>query len=108
MIAAGLGEGFQIRIAGRNHQMRVEDFLGVRAHRLDDIGTVGNVGDEMTVHHVEVDPVGTGRIDGAHLLAQFGEVGSQNRRRDDQGAWCKLLRHVRFPEPLSKRANSFG
>ena len=86
VIAAGLGEGLEIGIAGRDHQMRVEDLLGVRAHRLDDIGTVGNVGDEMPVHHVEMDPVGAGGIDGADLVAQLGEIGRQDRRRDDEGA----------------------
>ncbi len=40
----------------------------------------------MPVHHVEMDPVGAGRIDGADLFAQFGEIGRQDRRRDDEGA----------------------
>src|SRR5258707_97541 len=34
VIAAGLRKGLEVGIARRNHQMRVEDFLGVRAHRL--------------------------------------------------------------------------
>ena len=85
VIAAGLGEGFEIGIAGRDHQMRVEDLLGVRAHRLDDVGAVGNVGNEMSVHHVEMDPVGAGRIDGADLFAELGEIRRQDRRRDDEG-----------------------
>ena len=85
VIAAGLGEGLEVGIAGRNHQMRVEDLFGVRAHRLDDVGAVGDVGNEMPVHHVEMDPVGAGRIDGAHLFAQFGKIRRQDRRRDDEG-----------------------
>ena len=86
VIAAGLGEGLEIGIARRDHQMRVEDLLGVRAHRLDDVGAEGNVGDEMPVHHVEMDPVGAGGIDGADLFAQSGEIRRQDRRRDDEGA----------------------
>jgi hypothetical protein len=43
----------------------------------------------MSVHHVDVDPVGAGGLDRAHLLAELGEVGGQDRRGDD-----KLLRHV--------------
>jgi hypothetical protein len=66
--------------------MRVEDFLRVRTHRLDDVGAEGNVGDEMSVHHVEMDPVGAGRIDGADLFAQFGEIRRQDRGRNDEGA----------------------
>ena len=86
VIAAGLGEGLEIRIARRNHQMCVEDLPGVRTHRLDDIGAIGNVGDEMAVHDVEVDQIGAGGIDGADLFAQFGEIGGQDRRRDNEGA----------------------
>ncbi len=86
VIAAGLGEGLKIRVAGRDHQVRVEDLFGVRAHRLDDVGAVGNVGHEMPVHHVEMDPVGAGLVHGADLFAQFGEIGRQDRRRDDEGA----------------------
>ena len=107
MVAAGFGEGLEIGIAGRNHQMCVEDLLGVRAHRLDDIGAVGNVGDEMPVHHVKMDPVGTGRIDGADLLAELGEIGSQDRRRDDEGAWRKGLRHLISPA-LQGRVERFS
>ena len=100
VIAAGLGERLEIGIAGRDHQMRVEDLLGVRAHRLDDVGAVGNVRHEMPVHHVEMDPVGAGRIDGADFLAQLGEIRRQDRRRDDEGTRRKLLGHVRFPKAL--------
>jgi hypothetical protein len=39
----------------------------------------------MAVHHVEVNPVGAGGIDGADLFAQPGEIRGQNRRRDHQG-----------------------
>ena len=86
LIAAGLGEGLQIGIGRRDHQMGVEDLFAVRAHRLDDVGAVGNVGHEMAVHHVEMDPVGAGRVDGADLFAQLGKIRSQDRRRDGEGA----------------------
>ena len=38
----------------------------------------------MTVHDVEMDPVGASLIDCADLLAQFGEIGSQDRRGNEQ------------------------
>ena len=42
----------------------------------------------MAVHHIDVDPIGAGRVDGAHFLAQPREVGGQNRGCDeDFGAW---------------------
>ena len=86
VIAAGFGKCLEIRIDRRDHQVGVEDFLAVRAHRLDDVGAVGNVGDEMPVHHVEMDPVGAGRIDRAHFSAEIGEICGKDRRRDTERA----------------------
>jgi hypothetical protein len=40
----------------------------------------------MPVHHVEMNPVGARRIDGADFLAQFGEIGRQDLWRHDEGA----------------------
>ena len=71
VVAARLGEGLEIGVAGRDHQMRVEHLLGVRPHRLDDIRAVGNVRHKVSVHHVEMDPVGAGLVDGADLLAEL-------------------------------------
>src|SRR5262245_65412742 len=73
--------------------MRVEDLLGVRTHRLDDVGAVGNVRNKMSVHHVEMDPVGAGRIDIADFLAEPGKIRGEHRRRDDEGAWRERLGH---------------
>ncbi len=70
-IGAGLGEGFEMRVAGRDHQMHVEDLFRSRADRLHHIGAKGDVRNEMPVHHVKVDPVGAGRVDGADFLAEL-------------------------------------
>jgi len=76
--------------------MGVEDLFGMRPHRLDDVGAVGNVRYEMPVHHVEMNPVGAGCIDRANLFAQFGEIRRQDRRRNDKGTRREGLRHGRF------------
>ncbi len=96
VVAARLGEGLEIGIAGRDHQMRVEDLPGVGPQRLDDVGTVGNVRHEMAVHHVEVNPVGACRVDGANLLAKPGKIRRQDRWRDDERAGREGLGHERF------------
>ena len=70
VVAAGFGKGLEIGVAGRDHQMRVKDLLGVRPHRLDDVGAVGDVRHEMPVHHIEMDPVGAGGVDAADFLAE--------------------------------------
>ena len=85
-VGAGLGEGFEIGIAGRDHQMHVERLLGERAQRLHHVRADGDVGHEMAVHHVDMDPVGAGGLDRADFLAQFGEVGRKDRRRDEERA----------------------
>ena len=36
----------------------------------------------MAVHHVDMDPVGAGGVDRAHLLAQPGEIGGEDRGGD--------------------------
>ena len=86
VIASGFGKSLQIRIARRDHQVRVENLPGVRTHRFDDVRAERNVRHKMAVHHVQVDPVGAGSIDAADFFAQFGEIRSENRRRDDEGA----------------------
>ena len=92
-VGAGFGEGFEIGIARRDHQMHVERLLGVRPDRFDDVRADRNVRHEMAVHDVDMDPVGAGGIDRAHLLAELGEIGGQDRRRDDERA-----RHCESPK----------
>lgn len=90
-VRARFGEGVEIRIARRDHQVAVEDLVGMRAQRRDDRRPERYVGYEMPVHRVEMNPVGARGGDGAHLLAEPGEVRGQNRRRDDH-----RLRQARF------------
>ena len=42
------------------------------------------IGDEMAVHDVDVDPVGAGRVDRADFLAELREIGGQDRRGDER------------------------
>ena len=84
-VGAGLGEGVEERVDRRDHQMDVERLGGVRAERLHHRRADREVGHEMAVHHVDVDPVGAGLVDRAHFLAEPGEVGGEDRG-GDQGA----------------------
>ena len=49
-------------------------------------GPNGQVGHEMAVHDVDVDPVGAGLVDRTHFLAEAGEIGGQDGGGDDHGA----------------------
>ena len=83
-VGTGLGEGFEIGIARRDHQMHVKQLVAVRTQRLHDIRADGDVGHEMAIHHVDMDPVGPGLVDRAHLGAEIGEVGGEDRWRNQQ------------------------
>ena len=69
-----------------DHQVQIERHLRRPAERLHDVRADGEVRDELTVHHVDVNQVGAGRLDRLHLLAQAREIGGQDRRRDTEGA----------------------
>ena len=75
VIGAGVGEGLKIEVDGLDHQVAIERLVAVRAQRRHQRRAEGDVGDEMAVHHVEVDPVRPRRRDVAHFLAENGEVG---------------------------------
>ena len=82
-VGAGLGESIEERVDRRDHQVDVERLGRVRAERFHDGGPDRQVGHEMAVHHIDVDPVGAGLIDRTHFLAKAGEVRGEDRRRDD-------------------------
>ena len=68
------------RIDGRDHQMDIEWLRGVRPKRLHHGGTDGEVGHEMAVHDVDVDPIGSGLLDLRHLFSEPGEIRREDRR----------------------------
>src|SRR5690606_8605458 len=63
----------------------VERKAGVRAQGFHHVRADGQVGHEMAVHDVDVDPVGARRLQGADLLAQLGEVAGQDGGADQRG-----------------------
>jgi hypothetical protein len=70
-VGAGLGEGLE----DTDRRARSSDgrrrLLRVRANRLHHHRADRDVGHEMPVHHIDMDPVGAGGVDRAHLLAQL-------------------------------------
>jgi len=61
-----------------DHQMHVERFGGKRPNCRNDGRPERKVRNKMTVHDVDMDPVGTGLVHGTHLFTQPGEVGGEN------------------------------
>src|SRR5262245_39794697 len=81
MVSAGLGESPEITFGFDDHQMNVERLCRRTANGLQHDRPDANVRHETSVHYVDMDPVGIGRVDGAHLLSQSCEIGGQYR-------WC--------------------
>ena len=81
VVGAGLGERLQIVAGVGHHQVAVEVGVGVAAdgghHRRPD----RQVGHEVPVHDIHVQPVGLGP-DPVDLGSEGGEVGRQDRRGD--------------------------
>ena len=90
-IGAGLDELVQKEIGIRDHQMDLERELGRPPKGLDDRRAHGQIRHEMSVHHVDVDPVGSSLFRLGYLLAQPGEVRGENRRGELHGV---LRSHV--------------
>ena len=80
-VGAGLGEGLEIGIDRRDHQMHVEGLGRVRPQRLHHVRAEGDVRHEMAVHHVEVDPVARRRRRRRGLPRRAG----RSRRRGWRG-----------------------
>ena len=80
----GFGERLDPAIDRGDHQVDVERLAGVRPQRRDHARADRQVGDEVPVHHVDVDPVGPGRVDRAHFLAEPRKVGRKDRGGDQQ------------------------
>ncbi len=109
---------------GCDHQVHVDRHrraVGahrVLAQRLADHRAERQVRHVVVVHHVEVDPVGAGGDDVAHLVAEAGEVGRQDAGGDAIGACMaasdsseraadrpcarRLPRIARWPVPSSR------
>ncbi len=99
VVGAGLREGVHVPLRVLDHQVHVDRERGRALRRRRDHGADGDVGDEVPVHHVHVDPVGPALLGLADLLAQAGEVGRKDGGRDQQGAHRPSSRRMtRTPE----------
>jgi hypothetical protein len=78
-VRARLGEGIEKRVDRRDHQVDVERLGRMRPQRLHHRRADRDVGHEMAVHHVDMDPVGAPPRRSRDLLAQLGEIGGKDR-----------------------------
>jgi hypothetical protein len=74
VIGPCLGEGHEMAIRLDDHQVHIERFLRGASHCLDNHWSDRHVRREAAVHHVDMDPVGSRRIDSANLLGKTPEI----------------------------------
>jgi len=80
-VGAGVAKRFEVATRLRHHEVAVEEQPRMRAQRAHDGRPDGEVGDEVAVHHVDVQPIGRAG-DLPDRLGQVAEVGRQHRRGD--------------------------
>jgi len=73
-----------------DHQMHIQGLCGVAPDGFYDRHAITDVGDEQSVHHVDVVPVGMAAFDHLDITSKVGEVSSEQRRGDEMGHGAKM------------------
>ena len=79
-IGARLGKLLQIKIRVRNHQMSFQGQARHGPQRLYYHRPHRNIGHEVSIHDIHMDPVSPGLLRLRHLIAQSGKISGENGR----------------------------
>ena len=93
MVGSGIHERFDILERVGKHQMRVERQRGMFAQGGDQRGTDRQVRHKMSVHHIQMEEIGSGFFDALDLIGEEGEIGGQQGRRHQNTAGIKFGKH---------------
>src|SRR5215217_3985230 len=85
-IGPTLGKVCEIGIGRRDHQVAVEHLVRHPADRLHYRRAKADIGNEVTIHHVDMDIVRAGLDDRPDFIPQPRKVGGQDGWRDAKGA----------------------
>jgi len=91
VVGAGAGDVFQQALRLDDHQVNVEGLGSRPPHGLNHDRAEADVRDEAPIHDVHMDPVGAGRVNGAHLFGEATKIGGEDRRRDDEWLHVDLV-----------------
>jgi hypothetical protein len=78
-IRPGFGKGFKQDFRPGTHEVNVEKQFGERADGFDHLRAEGNVGHEVTIHDVEMQPIGTGSLRASGPVTEAGVVRGEQR-----------------------------
>ena len=73
-IGPGLHKVLDVPLGMADHQMDIQGQAGGLAQGPSHPGTDGDIGDEMPVHDVHVDPIDAGLLRFLHVLRQAAEI----------------------------------
>ena len=102
MVAPGGGERGGIPGRVFDHQVGVEAEAGNPAQARNHRRAEGDVRDQVSIHHIEVEQVGAGGLDSGDLLLEVGEITGQNRRGNQNPVGRQQIQifHDHFPVRL--------
>src|SRR3984893_3875938 len=84
MIGTGVGEAGEVALRPYDHQMHIKRCPRPTSGRLDIPRPSRDVRHESNIHRVDMDPVGSRRIDGASLLGEAPGLRPEGRRGGDR------------------------
>ena len=76
-VGAGVPEGLDIALGIFDHHMDIEGQPCIAPAMLDGTRADRDRRHEVSVHDVEVDPIGTGLLQGGHLFTEPAEIGRE-------------------------------
>ena len=77
LVGAGAPKGFQKYLRAGTHQVNIEKHFHLPSKCFHHIGPKRDVWNEVTVHHIQVQPVPTGAFGSFCLGGQFYEIPGQ-------------------------------
>ena len=80
---AGIGEGGDVAVGMREHQVDAEREAGRLPRHGDDIRAEAEIRDEVPVHDIEMEGIGPGGFGASRLRRQGSHVCRKQGRKDD-------------------------
>src|SRR5258708_36287156 len=111
-IGTGFSEGFGISFGFFDHKMDIADLIGRRADLFDDGEPEADVGNESSVHDIEVEPVGIAFVEHPAFFFEAEKIRGQQRGgyNGHELAFLTGLKigNMRLSAPVETRAGPAG
>ena len=72
---AGIGKCFQMAFGFFDHQMHIQRKFGHTSAGFHNKWPHGDIGNEMTIHHIDVQPACASGFTGSYLFAETRKIG---------------------------------